>query len=154
MQAAAANVYNPLHNKIQGFFGEYAFLGNDFQDALVVGGITYPTVDHAFASQKTDDISIKEQIAKMRHGDLDSFVDELDYDHDFWVAAGLAVMLELLQMKFSDITLAKKLLDTGQSNLINDNTDTFWGMTNGRGQNWLGRLLMIVRSQIAVNPPE
>ena len=26
--------------------------------------------------------------------------------------------------------------------------DTFWGVCNGQGQNWLGKILMLVRSEL------
>lgn len=44
-----------------------------------------------------------------------------------------------------------QLLATGGVELIegNDWGDAFWGVCGGYGQNWLGVLLMLVRSELA-----
>jgi hypothetical protein len=57
-------------------------------------------------------------------------------------------MRELITLKFADKELRKKLLATGESYLEETNTwrDTFWGVCNGVGENWLGKLLMEERT--------
>ena len=56
-------------------------------------------------------------------------------------------MYKLLTIKFEDTTLRNKLISTGDRELVelNDHNDTYWGVCNGVGENWLGRILMIVR---------
>ena len=46
--------------------------------------------------------------------------------------------------------LGNKLLETGNQELVEGNTwgDIFWGVCNGKGQNWLGKILMMVRDEI------
>ena len=60
------------------------------------------------------------------------------------------IMLRFLRIKFSDPVFAKKLLYTGDAELIEGNWwgDTWWGVCNGVGKNWLGKLLMQVREEI------
>ena len=49
------------------------------------------------------------------------------------------------------IELREQLLATGEAQLIEGNTwnDTFWGVCKGKGQNWLGRILVEVREELA-----
>ncbi len=58
------------------------------------------------------------------------------------------VMNAILFSKFSDIHLMEKLLATGDAELIEGNNwdDIFFGVCNGKGKNWLGRLLMNLRA--------
>ena len=56
-------------------------------------------------------------------------------------------MRDALIQKFSDKKLQKKLIDTGDAELIEGNWwgDKFWGVCEGEGENHLGKLLMEVR---------
>ena len=49
--------------------------------------------------------------------------------------------------------LAKKLLDTGDAELIYTNTcgDDSWGIVEGKGENNLGKVLMKVRDRLSVD---
>lgn len=60
-------------------------------------------------------------------------------------------MLLVVEAKFRyNLDLAKKLVDTGESLLIEGNTwgDKYWGMVDGVGHNWLGQILMYVRGEM------
>lgn len=67
-----------------------------------------------------------------------------------WNNVRLDVMLHLTKMKFQDPDLRRQLLMTGDWELIEGNTwgDRFWGVCDGEGQNWLGRILMSVRDDM------
>ena len=73
--------------------------------------------------------------------DLRSDWDEVKYD----------IMYELLKLKFQDPNLLAKLLATGDAHLEEGNRhgDKYWGTVNGSGQNYLGKLLMQIRSDAA-----
>lgn len=66
------------------------------------------------------------------------------------------IMLIGLRLKFSNPSMKKKLLDTGNRELIEGNYwhDNFWGdcycpkCVNTNGQNTLGKLLMQIRKEI------
>jgi ribA/ribD-fused uncharacterized protein len=67
-----------------------------------------------------------------------------------WDEQRVEVMRRLLRVKFKRPELAAALLSTGAAELIEGNTwgDTFWGVCRGVGENWLGRLLMELRSEL------
>lgn len=75
---------------------------------------------------------------------------EWGFEDQSWDEKRLLIMTELLLLKFSDPELKKLLLETGDKYLIegNDWNDTFWGVCNNRGTNFLGRLLMNIRYKI------
>ena len=60
-------------------------------------------------------------------------------------------MYEICKIKFTtNPNLAKRLLDTGDEELIegNDWNDIFWGVCNGKGENNLGKILMRIRNEL------
>ena len=60
-------------------------------------------------------------------------------------------MYDICFKKFSQSEeLKKKLLDTGDQELIEGNywNDTFWGVCEGKGQNHLGKILMQIREEL------
>lgn len=62
-----------------------------------------------------------------------------------------SVMLHLLRLKFDQHpNLTHLLLSTGDAELVEGNTwgDTYWGVCDGVGENWLGKLLMQVRQEL------
>ena len=68
-----------------------------------------------------------------------------------WESVKIDFMRYLVWNKFStheDLKL--RLLDTADAELIEGNNwgDAFWGVCNGRGQNWLGRILMETREKL------
>ncbi len=68
-----------------------------------------------------------------------------DWDND-----KMRLMAELLLQKFRDPQLSTRLLETGNRYLVEGNTwnDTLWGVSNGRGRNLLGFMLMDIRALI------
>jgi ribA/ribD-fused uncharacterized protein len=74
----------------------------------------------------------------------------LQLRHD-WEKVKYDVMLDIVFAKFyQHPELAAKLLATGDAELIEGNwwNDTTWGVCNGVGSNWLGRILMMVRARL------
>jgi ribA/ribD-fused uncharacterized protein len=68
-----------------------------------------------------------------------------------WDAARLDVMMTGLRAKFSQSdSLRALLLGTRDAGLVeNSPRDRFWGIgKDGRGENWLGKLLMALRSEL------
>lgn len=141
-------------NIIDKFDGEYSFLSNFYNSTIIIGGINYPTVEHAFQAQKT--FSNKERlviansttpgIAKRRGRQVTLRKD--------WEQVKDSVMEFCLRKKFTGhLDLQKKLLETGDAILIEGNTwgDTYWGMCAGVGKNKLGQLLMKIREEIITN---
>lgn len=72
------------------------------------------------------------------------------YVRSDWDDDKLLLMAYLLQQKFRDAEMRRRLKETGDKYLVEGNTwnDTLWGVSGGRGRNLLGLMLMDVREQI------
>lgn len=70
-----------------------------------------------------------------------------------WEFVKLDIMRSLIESKFSERRLGKALVDTAPHVLIEGNNwgDTFWGVCNGVGYNYLGLLLMLQRNKLMDN---
>ena len=138
---------------IDTFKGEYGFLSNFYPAPVEFEGILYPTVEHAYQAAKTLDGVTRRAIANLSTpGRAKKMGRELTLRPN-WEQIKLAVMLDLLRQKFwGSKRLYDALLATGDSILVEGNTwgDDFWGddFRTPRGNNWLGHLLMVVRSEL------
>ena len=111
----------------------------------------YPTLEHIYQASKTDDLALRRDIARAgTPGKAKRMGHTVPLRPD-WDRVKLKAMHELLWIKFCDPELRAKLLATGDAMLVeaNDWGDTYWGQCNGVGQNWLGVLLMLVRSEVS-----
>ena len=69
-----------------------------------------------------------------------------------WEDIRLSVMEDIQMAKFTQYPeLREKLLATGDAELVytNDCGDTYWGLSEGSGENHLGKILMKVRGRLA-----
>jgi len=132
------------------FVNKYRFLSNFFPCQVRLDGVMYPSVEHAYQAAKTLDVQRRVAILGCSTpGQAKRMGRTIGFRPD-WLHVRLAVMKDLLTQKFSSGLLRDALVGTGEEELVEVNTwhDTFWGRYNGRGQNWLGRLLMEVRSEL------
>lgn len=137
-------------SKIYSFRGEYAFLSNFYLSPIRYEGRIWRTVEHAFQAAKTLDAAEKRQIQSALTPGLAKKIGRrvaLRYD---WEDIKMAVMIDLVHLKFQDPVLRAKLLATYPNLLEEGNTwgDRFWGTVRGDGQNALGRILMMERSEL------
>lgn len=136
---------------INEFKGDYEFLSNFSDSAIVYNGYLYPTAEHAFQAAKT--LNLKEQ-EKVREAPTPSQAKRIGRKVQLrpdWEKIKEEIMYDIVRLKFvSNPELAKKLFETEDSILIEGNTwgDTYWGMCNGIGKNKLGRILMAVRKEL------
>ena len=141
---------------IDEFRGKYDFLSNFYIRPLEYKGLTYHTAEAAFQAQKcaTDDEKVKytlvanpvlvKQLGKKEPG-FPANWNEICYD----------IMKDIIACKFADPELKKKLLATGNAELVEGNRwhDNRWGnctcerCANKEGLNWLGKILMEIRSE-------
>lgn len=137
---------------IVSFQNEHRFLSNFWPALVRFDGAEYPTVEHAYVAAKTLDNTFREVIrttprpgAVKRIGRMRSF--EL---RPGWDDMKLDIMTDLVRQKFRHQSLRDQLVATGDADLVEGNTwgDTFWGVCRGEGQNHLGKILMLVRSEI------
>jgi len=125
--------------------------------------LQFPTVEHYYQAMKSLDVVVWCAISKLKtpgqakragygkpflvDGFNGYFAVRLRPD---WEQAKVGVMEQGLRAKFQYPHLRNKLLATGTSRLEEGNTwnDTFWGVCNGKGENTLGKLLMMLRAEL------
>lgn len=146
---------------IDRFRGEYDFLSNFYPSPIKLPtwhpafGAVAPTIEHAFQAAKTEDRGASLWIIEEAHtpGAAKKMGRKVSLRAG-WNEARVGVMKNLVAIKFSPGTeLAQKLLDTGDTELIEGNNwgDRFWGQVNGEGENHLGLILMEIRSSLALS---
>ncbi len=137
---------------IDKFDGEYSFLSNFYYSPITPfkDNIEYPTVEHAFQACKTTDISIRKTIAHQPTPGKAKRIGRHVVLRDDWKDIKDQVMYDALKAKFRNPVLRRKLIATGEEELIEGNWwgDTYWGVCNGIGENHLGKLLMRIREEI------
>lgn len=137
---------------IDSFKGEWAFLSNFAPSPFWHEGLDYPTVEHAFQAMKTLDHGERREISgQPTPGKAKGRGRNVLLRPD-WEIVKVGVMRTLVTAKFmSNPNLATKLLSTGDAQLIEGNNwhDRFWGVCDGEGENYLGRILMQVRTDIS-----
>ena len=134
---------------INRFNGQYAFLSNFYPVQITFAGITYPSVENAFQAMKTLDFNERLQFVNLTPGEAKYKGKHITL-RPHWDNIKPAIMKTLLELKFQNSELREKLLATGEEELVEGNTwnDTFWGVCNGVGKNYLGKLLMRIREEI------
>lgn len=135
------------------------FLSNFERTPFYVDGKVYPTNEHYYQSQKTDDPELSRWIRYSPHARLamvlgrqvehNKYLKE-KYMKKNWDEKKNDVMLKGLRAKFSVSFLAYQLRQTGDAVLHEDNPEDFyWAIADGTGQSMLGKLLMQVRDEIS-----
>lgn len=150
---------------IDSFSGRYRWLSNFHPAPLAWRDLVFPTLEHAFQWEKMDTeqgrvavISVPPDLTcTARRWTTPGEAKRAARRHHMrsdWEQIKIDVMHELLRRKFADPDLRQRLIDTGDAKLIEGNNwnDRFWGVCNGIGENHLGRLLMLVRLDVAGKP--
>lgn len=135
---------------ISRFDGQHRFLSNFADCRVTYGKIDYKNAEAAFQAQKTLDVDERERIAGMAPGEAKRAGRRVALRPD-WEDVKRTAMARIVSAKFrQDGNMARLLLATGNAELVEGNTwnDTFWGVCNGKGQNWLGRILMALRQDM------
>ena len=136
---------------INSFNGNYRFLSNFFESPVLFEKKVYPTVEHAYQAAKTTDDAAREKICRAKTPGSAKRIGRKVKLRPLWDTIKINIMYNLLKQKFTvHPELYQQLLDTDNEELIEGNTwkDTFWGVCNGVGENWLGKLLMKVRKEL------
>jgi ribA/ribD-fused uncharacterized protein len=136
--------------EITNFRGEYSFLSNFFvtRRPIIYDRKEYLTSEHLFQAIKTTDPEWREKVRlAATAGDAKKLGYQVPLRAD-WEARKIEAMRLCLKLKFTDPLLRAKLMKTGTALLVEGNTwkDYFWGVCGGRGENWLGKLLMELRA--------
>lgn len=127
-------------------------LRNEFPASIVYAGVTYASVLHGYWALSAADPADRERIRA-----ADSARDAHDLGgrakrRDGWPELRLAVMAGLLGAKFTQHPrIARVLLATGDATIsyTGSSDAPFWlDAPEGRGRNWIGRLLELTRSEL------
>lgn len=135
---------------INSFRGEYAFLSNMYESPITLGGVSYTCAEAAFQAVKLKDKTQRTQFQNIS-GPAAKALGRRVHLREDWDEIRLDVMRWIIHEKFrQNPLLATKLIQTGNIRLVEGNTwnDRFWGVCNGTGENWLGRILMAERIKI------
>ena len=137
--------------KIDRFADQYRFLSNFYPATVVYEGLIYPDSEHAYQSAKTLDMAERRRIAALpTPAEAKHAGEALKYRPD-WPQVKYQVMLDCVRDKFTrNPELRARLLATGDAWLEEGNTwnDQIWGVYEGKGTNWLGKILMQVRAEL------
>ncbi|MDX2293602.1 MULTISPECIES: NADAR family protein [Streptomyces] len=125
-------------------------LRNDYPAPLTVDGVTYPSVAHAYWARSVADPEARGAVVAAETGAEARTLAAGAARREGWERTRTAVMARLLRAKYAQHPdLAAILLATGDATLVYDDADSgFWGDNGGRGRNWMGRLLELVRSEL------
>ena len=133
---------------IDSFQGDFRFLSNFYPCPVVLEGVLYSSVEHAYVAAKSSDPAFRAQVARTEGANAAKKLGRKVKLRPDWEQVKVSVMESLLRQKFSfGSDLAMRLQSTGKAELVEGNWwgDTFWGVCKGRGLNTLGKLLMKVR---------
>ncbi|GAA2706709.1 NADAR family protein [Actinoplanes palleronii] len=126
-------------------------LQNGYPAILTIDGTTYPTLTHAYWALATADPAWRDRIAAAPDTyDVVELAEQAPR-RPGWPAARLAVMTQLLRTKFAQHpSMARTLLATGDARIIYTALGSdYWTASGPQSSNWIGRLLEVVRSELA-----
>lgn len=149
---------NGLDNDKQIFFYEQEFypFSNFSSFKLLWKGYDWMTSEHAYHSEKFDDLEILEKLKQSRsaHDAMKLAYANKDKYRKDWDEIRLDVMKQILHEKVRQHPyVKKKLLESGNKVLIENSwRDDFWGWgPEKNGANNLGKLWMEVREDLLSN---
>jgi len=135
--------------EIKGFKDEYAFLSNMFPASFSENGITFSCTESYYMGHKSGIASDLVRFAGLNGHEAKKLGKTVVLQDD-WDTKKLGIMKKALILKFSqNPDLRDKLLATEDAYLEETNfwKDFFWGVCGGKGENFLGKLLMEVREE-------
>lgn len=138
--------------------GPYSELSNFAPYGLEADGVYWPTVEHYFQAQKFSGPQLAEYRERIRRAQSPKLAKQLGRTRSVplradWESVKEQIMLDALRRKFTRPDLAELLTSTKNRPLIEAAPDDYyWGCgREGTGQNRLGELLMVVRSELLGN---
>jgi ribA/ribD-fused uncharacterized protein len=124
--------------KIDHFAFEYDFYSNFYPVTVIMDGVAYATVEHAYQAAKTTDIDKRwiftlEVNPRLTAGQAKNLGQKLDLRPD-WAEAKDSIMRDLVMQKFTIADVLKKKLLANDAFLEEGNWwhDTYWGVCHGK----------------------
>ena len=138
---------------ISQFKGEYSWLSNFATASIQSGDFLFPSVEHAYMSEKSD--SKEWKLFCTNDANSPGAVKKASYHEklvDGWHEKKVGIMRQFLIQKFNQEPYKTLLIKTG-SNYISEGNwwdDCFWGicLKLNSGENMLGRLIMEIRENL------
>lgn len=139
--------------KILFYEGKYYCFSNFSSHEVIFLDKRYKTAEHCYQSQKFIDPEIKTEIESAPSPFM---AKKISHQHDEkkrkdWEEIKTDIMKQIITEKVKQHDEVRELLQDTGNNEICDNTpfDYFWGIgENGNGKNFLGKILMDIRSEI------
>lgn len=155
-----------FHTRDRASFG---FLSNFHPAPIHLDGEEWATSEHYYQAQKSADPEYRRRVREARTpGKAKRLGVDPELPRRFshsswfrkngtafrpdWNESKVEVMRRVVRAKFGqNAELRERLLATGEAELVEDSgKDSFWGTgRDGSGTNWLGRVLMEVRAELA-----
>jgi len=135
---------------IKGMFGPYRYMSNFHIARVIYEGLEYPSTENAYQAAKSTDPEVRKQFLNITPNESKKLGQKIAKRPD-WDEVKYQVMLDVCTYKFSmHEDLREALLSTGDKYIEETNhwKDQTWGVYNGEGKNWLGKVLMEVRSKL------
>ena len=129
--------------------GDYEYLAMTYNYPITVDNITYTNAEAAFWAQRIMDKKARNKLSRLSA--MKARAKALQAEPiDDWDETKDDILKKVLEIKFSDEQLKKKLLSTGTAKIVNNNTyrDDYYGVYNGKGKNMLGKMLMELRESL------
>jgi hypothetical protein len=135
------------------FRGSYEFLSNFYPSKITMRmpdgkQHTFLNAEAAFQAQKSSDPDVIAEFENMRGAQAKRRGRTVKIeDLKKWNAERVDIMTEIVRQKFEQNPELLQKLRSIEGPIVEDNewNDTFWGVCNGKGENHLGKILMVVR---------
>lgn len=138
-----------MNNAITEFRGDNFFLSNFYPAPVVYQGVRFENSEAAFQAAKCP--RRMQEFCGLNPSEAKRLGRRVGLRID-WEEVKFGVMYQVCKAKFTqNPDLTQKLIDTGDAELIEGNTwgDKVWGVCNGVGENYLGKILMQIREELA-----
>lgn len=133
---------------IPSFRGDLFFLSNFYECPIEIEGLVFHSAEAAYQSFK--DLSHQKDFLNLSALESKKLGRKMILRED-WDRVKIEIMDAIVSAKFfQNKDLARKLINVDDSNLVEENNwgDTFWGVCNGIGQNWLGTILKQIKYEL------
>ena len=141
----APSIPNP--DPITAFVGRWRFLSSVWPCAVPIWGYTFLSAEAAYHAGKCPTISYRGKFVNLSGGEALKLSRTLPMRED-WEEVKLQVMEGVLTKKFTYNEHLRGLLVATHPRELVEDSDEFWGMVNGKGSNYMGRLLMKIRADL------
>ena len=123
------------------------YLSNFYNCEVRYDGLTYHSAEAAFQAAKCANERERKMFTVINGAQAKSLGKKIKMRED-WDKVKTIYMMEIVASKFQQHPVLFKMLKaTGDEEIQEGNTwnDKFWGVCDGEGLNWMGRILMTIR---------